>query len=112
MSVDNTLATAYTPNYSIDQIMQTAQAPKASGFRRVLGGIVGGVGNIFAPGLGSAIGGMISGNSINTNPGLGDATQYLQLQQNMQNESRAFEAASAVLKSRHDAAMSAIRNMK
>lgn len=111
MSVTNALTAAYTPNYSIDQIMQTAQAPKAAGFRKVLGGIVGGVGNIFAPGLGSAIGGMISG-GINTNPGLGEAAQYLELQRNMQNESRAFEAASAVLKSRHDASMSAIRNMK
>ncbi len=111
MSVNRASAPAYTPNYSIDQIMQTAQTPRASGFRRVLGGIVGGVGNVFAPGLGSAIGGMISG-GINTNPGLGEATQYLELQRSMQAESRAFEAASAVLKSRHDASMSAIRNMK
>ena len=111
MAITNSMAAAYTPNYSIDQIMQTAQAPKASGFRKVLGGIVGGVGNIFAPGLGSAVGSMISG-GLNTNPGLGEATQYLELQRSMQAESRAFEAASAVLKSRHDASMSAIRNMK
>lgn len=111
MSITNATAAAYTPNYSIDQIMQTAQAPKAPGFRRVLGGIVGGVGNLFAPGLGSAVGSMISG-GLNANSGLGDATQYLELQRSMQAESRAFEAASAVLKSRHDASMSAIRNMK
>lgn len=111
MSVNNALAAAYTPNYSMEQIMQTAQAPRRSGFRQVLGGIVGGVGNIFAPGLGSAIGSMISG-GINTNPGLGEAQQYLELQRSMQAESRAFESASAILKSRHDASMSAIRNMK
>ena len=42
MSVNNALAAAYTPNYSMEQIMQTAQAPRRSGFRQVLGGIVGG----------------------------------------------------------------------
>ena len=112
MSVERAAGAAYTPNYSIDELMKTAQAPRASGFRQVLGGIVGGVGNIFAPGLGSAIGGMISGGRLNSNPGLGEATQYLELQRSMQAESRAFEAASAILKSRHDASMSAIRNMK
>ncbi len=112
MSVDRAIGAAYTPNYSIDQLMQSAQAPKTSGFRQVLGGVVGGIGNIFAPGLGSAVGSMISGGRLNSNPGLGEATQYLELQRSMQAESRAFEAASAILKSRHDASMSAIRNMK
>jgi hypothetical protein len=38
--------------------------------------------------------------------------QLLQYQQQMTMEMRAFELASTVLKNRHDASMSAIRNMK
>lgn len=38
--------------------------------------------------------------------------QFLQLQNSMQMESRAFNAVSNALKVRHDAAMSSIRNMK
>jgi len=39
-----------TPNYSIDQILQATQpAKQPGGFRKVLGAVVGGVGNMFAP---------------------------------------------------------------
>lgn len=108
------IGAGYTPNYSIDDILKSVQEPqKQSGrWRQVLGGVAGGAANIFAPGLGTAIGGMISGGKLNSTGLLGESTQFLELQRNMQMESRAFETASAVLKSRHDAAMSAIRNIK
>jgi uncharacterized protein YcfJ len=105
----NALNTASSPNYSIDQILQTTQGPSQPGaFRRILGGVVGGVGNMFAPGLGSMIGNAISGGVGGL---VGNTMQYLQLQQKMNAESEAFETASAVMKSRHDASMAAIRNI-
>ena len=116
MSVSTGLQAAFTPNYSIDDILKLTQPPqKTSGFRKVLGGIAGGVGNMVAPGLGTAIGGLISGgggNQLNSSGLLGDSMQFLELQRQMQTEMRAFETASTVLKVRHDAAMSSIRNMK
>jgi hypothetical protein len=116
MSVNTGLAAAYTPNYSIDDILRFTQAPPnqkgSSGFRKVLGGIVGGVGNMVAPGIGSAIGGLISGNQLNSSGLLGDSMQFLELQRQMQTEMRAFETASTVLKVRHDAAIASIRNTK
>lgn len=106
---------ATTPNYGIDQILQAAQ-PQAqpSGFRRVLGGIVGGVGNMFLPGIGGMIGGAISGASgLGSGQAglLGSSVQFLQLQQEMSVEQEAFQAVSAVVKSRHDSCMDAIRNI-
>lgn len=111
-----------TPNYSIDQILQATQPqPQPSGFRRVLGGLVGGIGNMFAPGIGSLIGGAISGGigggigsaaSLGSAAGMmGDMTKYLQLQQQMSVEQEQFEAVSSVMKSRHDSSMAAIRNI-
>ena len=113
MSVATGVGAAYTPNYSMDQIMQaTRGTSEKSGFRRILGGVVGTVGNVIMPGVGGAIGNMISGGSLNSSGLLGESTQFLELQRSMQMESRAFETASAVMKSRHDASMSAIRNLK
>lgn len=103
------LNTASSPNYNIDQILQSTQLPKQPGaFRKILGGVVGGVGNMVAPGLGSMIGNAISGGVGNLT---GNTMQYLQLQQQMNAQSEAFETASAVMKSRHDASMAAIRNI-
>ena len=113
MSVATGLSAAQAPNYSIDDILKfTQEKPTGSSFRRVLGGIVGGVGNVVAPGVGSAIGGLISGDKLNSSGLLDDSMQFLELQRQMQKESRAFETASTVLKVRHDAAMTSIRNMK
>jgi hypothetical protein len=55
---------------------------------------------------------MIAGGSLNSSGLLGESTQFLELQRSIQMESRAFETASAVMKSRHDASMAAIRNLK
>jgi|SRR6516225_8353070 hypothetical protein len=116
---------ASTPNYSLDQILQSTQAPKQPGaFRRVLGSVVGGLGNMFAPGIGGLIGGVIGGGSLGGILGgggvggtlsvgsgglMGDTMQFLQLQQQMSQQQELFETASAIVKSRHDAAMASIR---
>ncbi len=111
---------AASPNYSIDQILQATQPPKQPGaFRKVLGAVVGGVGNMFAPGIGGLIGGAIGGGvlgggiggSLTLGTGGNDPMQFLQLQQQMSMQQEAFESVSAVMKSRHDASMAAIRNV-
>ena len=111
-AINTALGLASSPNYSIDQILQqTNPQTKGGGFRKVLGAVVGGVGNIFAPGIGGLIGSAIGG-SGGLNAGLmGDTNKFVQLQQQMYLEQEAFETASAVLKSRHDAAMSSIQKM-
>ena len=99
------------PNIS-DIVSSVTNPPKTSNFRKVIGSVVGGVGNILMPGVGGAIGSLISG-SPGTGSLLGsDTWQYLQYQQQMQQESRQFELTSTILKNRQDSAMSAIRNMK
>lgn len=130
---------APTPNYSLDQILQSTQPKQPGAFRRVLGSVVGGLGNMFAPGIGGLIGGAISGGSLGGILGggsiggslggilgggsiggslsvgsgglLGDSMQFLQLQSDMQQQQLLFETASAVIKCRHDAAMQAVRNI-
>ncbi|MFZ0735281.1 MAG: hypothetical protein WAM79_23390 [Candidatus Sulfotelmatobacter sp.] len=112
-SISNLLGGIGTSNYSIDQLLEATQPqPQPSGFRKVLGGIVGGVGNMLMPGIGGLIGNAISGTSgINSGGVLGDSVKYLQLQQEMSTEQEGYEAVSAVVKSRHDSCMDAIRNI-
>jgi len=112
-----------TPNFNVNDIVNqttaatTATAKQPSNFRRALGAIVGGVANLAAPGLGSAIGGLIGGTggggiaSYLQNAGNMQNTQFLALQEQVQAEQRAYETASAIMKSKHDSAMAAIRNM-
>ena len=117
---------ASTPNYSLDQILQSTQPKQPGAFRRILGSVVGGVGNLVAPGIGGLIGGVISGGSLGGILGgggiggsltlgsgglMGDVNQFLQLQQQMGQQQELFETASAIVKSRHDAAMASIRNI-
>jgi hypothetical protein len=106
--ITDPLNAAVTPGYSIDQILQsTQQQSQPSGFRRVLGGLLGGIGNVFAPGIGGLLGSAVGGTGLmGSNP-----AQYLQLQQQMNMQQEAWETASAVMKCRHDASMSAIRNI-
>ncbi len=108
------LGAAQTPNYSIDDILKYVDnAKKPSGFRRFLGAVAGGAANIFAPGLGSVVGKFIGGGGALGSTGLlGESSQFLELQRQMQMETRAFETASNVMKARHDAAMSSIRNIR
>jgi outer membrane lipoprotein SlyB len=117
--IASSLNATSTPNYSIDQILQSTQpAKQPSGFRRVLGALVGGVGNMFAPGVGGLIGNAISGSpgipgisGLSSGGLMGDTMQYLQLQQQMSQQQEAFETVSSVVKARHDASMAAIRNI-
>jgi hypothetical protein len=97
------------PNYELNDILnQTQRASGGGGFRRILGTIAGGAANIFAPGIGGIIGGLIGGAG---SPGLGgESMQYLQLMQQMQAETRAFETVVSISKARQEASMSAIRS--
>jgi len=111
-NIATALSMASSPNYSIDQILQATQAQtQPSGFRRVLGGLLGGVGNMFAPGIGGLIGNAIGGGATTQAGMMAQSMQYLQFQQQISMETEAFETASAVVKARHDAAMAAIRNV-
>jgi hypothetical protein len=100
-------------NVSLDDVVSQATPGKSGGFAGVLKSIGKGAANILLPGLGSAIGGGLSSQLLaGAMPGLGSSTtQYLVLQQKMQQEQLAFETMSTVLKVRADSAMSAIRNM-
>ena len=108
----NALTTATSPNYSIDQILQSTQPPsQPSGFRRILGGLLGGAGNMFAPGIGGLLGNVIGGGATSQAGMMAQSMQYLQFQQQISQETEAFETASAIVKARHDASMAAIRNV-
>lgn len=104
------------PDLSLNNILQQTQP---STFRRVLGGVVGTAANIAAPGIGGVVGNLISGgtNSLVTGlagglaSGNSDPSQFLQLQQQMEQQQEAYETLSNVLKARHDAAMAAIQNI-
>lgn len=103
----------------VDSVLQSVQQPiKTPGkFRRVMGTVAGVAGSAFLPGgVGGAIGNIIMGGVgglLGSNNILGpQASQFLKFQQQMLMEQQQFELASTVLKNRHDAAMSAIRNMK
>jgi len=109
----NALTTPTSRDYSLEQILQSTQPPsQPSGFRRILGGLIGGVGNMFAPGIGGLIGSAIGGTGgLGGFGSMGNSQAYLQLQQQMYMQQEAIETASAVMKSRHDATMSTIRNI-
>lgn len=109
---------AGTGGIDINGVMQTVQATQlqSSGrgaIRKFAGALVGGVGNIFMPGVGSAIGNMISGGMGGSSSMLGPgAEQALKFQQQMAQETQQFEMSVTLIKCRHDSVMSAIRNMK
>lgn len=112
--INNALGMISSPNYNLNQILQATQPPKQPGrFRQFLGAAVGAVGNMFAPGIGGMIGSAISGGIGGIGGGglMGDTAGYLQLQQQMDAQTEAFQTASSVMKARHDAAMAAIRNI-
>lgn len=97
----------------------TAKRPsKAGAFLGALGKVAGVAAGVMLPGVGPVVGGILSGKSMGiganfTGGILGpEASQFLQYQQQMTAEMRSFELASTILKNRHDASMSAIRNMK
>jgi hypothetical protein len=101
-----------TLNKILNMTAPTSVGP--SGARGIFSSILGGIGNLAFPGLGTIIGNAIGGSALGgAMPILGgQTTQYLQLQQQIENESIAFEMASNVLKVRHDSASKAIDNFK
>jgi hypothetical protein len=99
-------------NYSIDDILGYTEPKKTGRFRRILGGIAGGAANAVLPGVGGTIENWIGGGVSGMGNLLGESRQFLELQRQIQAEARAFEAASAVLKAKHDASMAAIRNIR
>jgi hypothetical protein len=100
-------------NVSLDDVVSQATPTKSGGFAGVLKSIGKGAANIVLPGLGSTLGGGLSAKLLGAAmPGLGaNTTQYLVMQQQMQQEQLAFETMSTVLKVRADTSMTAIRNM-
>jgi hypothetical protein len=114
--INNPNALAAGSTSSLNDILKLTNPPVTGtgGVRGVFGSILGGLGNLVMPGLGSVIGGAIGGAGLGAAmPTLGsDTTQYLMLQKQMEQESLAFETASTVMKVRHDAALHAVENMK
>lgn len=115
MTNNSSVSIPATP--SIDDIMKLASPTvpgTGTGARGVFGSILGGIGNMVFPGLGTVLGGAITGAGLGAAmPTLGgQTTQFLQLQQQIENESLAFETASTVLKVRHDCALHAVENFK
>ena len=92
------------------QIPSAATQSKGPGkFLGALGKAASIAGNVFMPGVGGIISDMLGGAGVGAMGS--DPMQYLRLQQRINAESRAFEAVSAVLKSKHDAAMDSLRNI-
>ena len=108
----NTTTTSLrTTDTSLSDLINGVQPPKTPGaFRRFLGAAAGAAGNMFAPGMGSILSSMIGG--IGLNSASMDPTQYLQLQQQINAQSEAFQSISNVLRSKHESAMAAINNLK
>jgi hypothetical protein len=104
------------PGISIDDItrLTAPQLPGPRGARGVFGSILGGIGNMVFPGLGTVLGGAIGGGALGAlTPTLGaEAGQYLALQRQISQDQLAFETASTVMKVRHDCFLHAIQNMK
>lgn len=106
-----TIGSSIPPVYTADSIFGSqATASQSSGtgtFRRVLGGVLGGVGNLFLPGIGGLLGSALSGSGTSLNAGA-----FLAIQEQIQAEARAVELQSTIMKVKHDMCMSCIRNMK
>ena len=67
------------------------------------------------PGVGpvvDAIASAVDRNAIARLGGSSETIRYLELQRAIEEETRMFETVSNVMKARHDAAMSSIRNLK
>jgi len=91
---------------TVDNSQQPPTTGTTSKFGQVLGKFATTAANIAAPGLGGLLGGRFSAGLLGNDP-----MAYLELQQQMLSESRAFETVSNVQKAKHDSAMAAIRNV-
>ena len=108
---NTTTSSLRNPDMTLDDLINGVQPPKSPGtFRRILGAAAGVAGNIFAPGMGSVLSSIIGGAGLNS--AATDPSQYLQLQQQINAQSEAFQSISNVLRSKHESAMAAINNLK
>lgn len=114
MVTNNSSSTDSTSSLNNILNMTAPTSVGPSGARGIFSSILGGIGNLAAPGLGTIIGNAIGGSALGGAMPLlgGQTTQYLQLQQQMESESLAYDLASNVLKTRYDSASKAIDNMK
>ncbi len=116
IKVNDPTTQAITPGSTdISTLLQQSQP---STFRKVLGGVLGGATNFFAPGLGSVLGSAIGGTS--SLGGIGGALggvstgfdpSLLLIQQQVEQQQEQFEMISNIQKAKHDANMSAIQNL-
>ena len=110
---------------NLDSSLGQAQTPKQPGmFRRILGMAVGVAGNMFMPGIGGMLGNLIGGGSGGLGNGAAGAiagganqiasegTAYLQLLRQVDQEQEGIQTMGAVLKSKHDALMDVIQDLK
>ena len=116
----------------LGNVSQSGAQPKAavssepSVFRRILGGVTGLAGNMFAPGLGGALGRVIGGTSFSSTAGFSsilntaqaantqaatEASQLLQVAQVANEQQEMTEMMSNLAKSKHDTAMSVIQSI-
>jgi hypothetical protein len=98
--------------FSLQDISNITQ-PKPSGwskFKSVLGGIAGAASS-FIPGAG-IISGLLGGGGGFGGTGFNQQFELLQQQYQIQQQTQMFNMITNVEKTKHDAAMSAIRNMK
>jgi hypothetical protein len=104
-----TIGSSIPPVLTTEDIFRPQEAiNRQSGtFRRVLGGVVGGVGNLLLPGVGGLLGSALSGSGVGLSAG-----PFLAIQEQIQAEARAVELQSTIMKVKHDMCMSCIRNMK
>ena len=101
---------------SLSSILDMTSSPSTgpSKARSIFSSLLGGTANMFFPGLGTIIGNAIGGSALTAGTPMlgGQTTQYLQLQQEIENESIAYNLASNVLQVRASCASKAIDNMK
>jgi homoserine kinase len=102
--------------------LQQLQPHQPSLFRRILGGVAGMAGNMFAPGLGGALGNLIGGGSSFAS-GLGAsgsaanaanlaaANQLLAVAKQSNEDEEMTELASNLEKSKHETFMAVIQNI-
>jgi hypothetical protein len=101
---------------SLSSILNMTSTPRtgSSTARSIFSSILGGAANMMFPGLGTIIGNAIGGSALSAGTPMlgGQTTQYLQLQQEIESESIAYNLASNVLQVRANCASKAIDNMK
>src|SRR6185437_5512604 len=100
MNNNNTSSAASSLNSILGMTSSASAGPSKA--RSIFSSILGGTANMFFPGLGTIIGNAIGGSALTAGTPMlgGQTTQYLQLQQEIESESIAYNLASNVLQVR------------